>query len=211
MARRQAFAASARPAMPRGGSVIVAKSSPDLAGVDRSPTESTQRMGASVANVWTAHTAAGKACRQRPSEEQHAPAAPTDEDGGSRQRRASRACKTGPRDSEMAHRALTVYVYIIIKVPGIAVVKQPCTHELRPELQRTTGPEPQPLQHRSGTSPAQLAPEPQVVHRPELSPELQLRTGRSGTSATPESVPELHLPQVGPELQVDASGTSGTI
>jgi hypothetical protein len=96
----------------------------------------------------------------------------------------------------------------MIKVPGIAVVKQPCTHELRPELQRTTGPEPQPLQHRSGTSPAQLAPEPQVVHRPELSPELQLRTGRSGTSATPESVPELHLPQVGPELQVDASGTS---
>jgi hypothetical protein len=61
----------------------VAKSSPDLAGADRSPTESTRRLGASVANVWTAHTAAGKACRQRPSEEQHAPAAPTDEDGGS--------------------------------------------------------------------------------------------------------------------------------
>ena len=49
------------------------KSSPDLAGVDGSPTESTREVGASVANVWTAHTAASKACRQRPSEEQLSP------------------------------------------------------------------------------------------------------------------------------------------
>jgi hypothetical protein len=65
MARRQAFAASARLAMPREGSVIVTKSSPDLAGADGSHTESSRGMGASVANVWTTHAAAGKACRQR--------------------------------------------------------------------------------------------------------------------------------------------------
>ena len=81
MARRQAFSASARPAMPRGGSVIRTKRSPDLAGADGPPTESTRGMGASVANVWTAHTAAGKACRQRPFRGAAQPPAPTDEDG----------------------------------------------------------------------------------------------------------------------------------
>ena len=56
------------------------KSSPDLAGADGSPPESTRAMGASVAIVSTAHAAASKACRQRPSEEQLSPPPPTDED-----------------------------------------------------------------------------------------------------------------------------------
>ena len=51
----------------RGGSVIVTKSSPDLAGADGSPPESTRAMGASVAIVSTAHAAASKACRPSPA------------------------------------------------------------------------------------------------------------------------------------------------
>ena len=209
MARRQAFAASARLAMPRGGSVIVTKSSPDLAGADGSHTESSRGMGASVANVWTTHAAAGKACRQR--EELSPPL--------QRTRTGAAACFPRVQNWTPRLRDGTQSINSICVYNDKSAGDRSCEATVHARAASGT-----PTHDGSGTSAAATSFRnftcgssdrnlscPRIRNFTCQRPELQLRTGRSGTSPTAESVPELHLTQSGPELQVHPSGTSTTI